>query len=90
MVEQFAQIYEDKVRVVGMGTQDSFGLAEEFVARHGSATPLMTWDETFQTWDYYQVRGQPVVILLDPAGKPLGQWYGLTQEMVDMVEAYGT
>jgi hypothetical protein len=89
VVEQFAQRYEDKVRVVGLGTQDSYGLAEEFVARNGTATPLMTWDETFLTWDHYEVRGQPVTILLDPAGQPLGQWYGMTQEMVDLVDGYG-
>ncbi len=71
-----------------MGTQDSFGLAEQFVARTGTETPLMTWDETFATWDFYQVRGQPTAILLDPAGMPLGQWFGLTQEMVTLVENY--
>lgn len=71
-----------------MGTQDSFGLAEEFLERHQVTTPLMTWDETFETWDHYDVRGQPVVILLDPEGNPLGQWYGLTREAVDLVINY--
>lgn len=88
MLEQFAQIYEDKVRVVGMGTQDSFGLAEDFLARNELSTPLMTWDETFETWAHYDVRGQPVVILLDPAGQMLGQWYGLTREAADLVENF--
>ncbi len=71
-----------------MGTQDSFGLAEDFLSRHTVNTPLMTWDQTFETWDYYDVRGQPVVILLDESGNPLGQWYGLTREAADLVENY--
>ena len=86
MVEQFAQLYEGRVRVIGMGTQDGIGLAEDFVSRNGTSTPLMTWDESFATWDYYQVRGQPATILLDPNGQPIGQWFGLSNEIVDIVE----
>lgn len=70
-----------------MGTQDSFELAEDFVDRNGTATPLMTWDETFQTWDYYEVRGQPTLILVDRAGLPLGTWNFLSDELVQLVEA---
>ncbi len=48
----------------------------------------MTWDETFETWAHYEVRGQPQVILLDENGAKLGQWFGLTREAVDLVENY--
>ena len=72
-----------------MGTQDSFALAEDFVARNGTTTPLMTWDETFLTWDHYQVRGQPFILLLDEVGQPLGAWTGLSDELVDLVTNYG-
>lgn len=89
MLEQFAQLYEDKVRVVGMGTQDSADLAGQFLDRHTLENVFMTWDESFQTWEYYQVRGQPTVILVDPQGTPLGQWWGLTQEAATMVEEFG-
>lgn len=71
-----------------MGTQDSLEQAEDFLERNSVTTPLMTWDESFQTWDYYDVRGQPVVILVDPVGNQLGQWYGLTREAVELVENY--
>ena len=47
----------------------------------------MTWDETFQTWEHYEVRRQPTVVLVDAAGETLGQWSGLSQDMVDLVEA---
>lgn len=88
MLEQFAQIYEGEVRVVGMGAQDSLGLAEDFLLRNELETPLMTWTESFDSWQYYQVRGTPSVILVDPQGQPMGQWFGLTQEMVTMVEEF--
>lgn len=87
VVEQFAQIYEGKVRVVGMGAQDDLDFAERFLERTGVSTPLMTWDASFETWAYYQVRGQPVTILLDPNGNPLGQWFGLSSEIVDLIDA---
>ena len=48
----------------------------------------MTWTESFDSWQYYQVRGTPSVILVDPQGQPMGQWFGLTQEMVTMVEEF--
>ncbi len=71
-----------------MGSQDDLGLAESFVERHQTNTPLMTWDESFATWAHYEVRGQPTIILLDPSGEQLGMWFGLTSEMVDIVENY--
>jgi hypothetical protein len=71
-----------------MGTQDDLALAQTFVDRHGTATPLMTWDQTFETWDHYEVRGQPTTILVDPAGEVLGRWFGLTREMIDLVEDF--
>ena len=86
VVEQFAQLYEDKVRVVGLGTQDDLAFAERFIERTGVQTPLMTWDASFETWSYYQVRGQPVTILVDPNGQPLGQWFGLSNEIVTLID----
>lgn len=71
-----------------MGSQDSLDLATQFLDRHGLETVLVTWDQSFETWNYYQVRGQPVVILVDPQGVPLGQWRGLTQEAADLVESF--
>lgn len=71
-----------------MGAQDNFGMAEEFVERTGTATPLMIWDASFETWSHYDVRGQPTAVLVDPNGAELGRWFGLTREMVDLVEQY--
>ncbi len=80
-------MYKDDVRVVGMGTQDDLGLAEDFLDRHNPDSVLMTWDESFATWDYYEVRGQPTTILVDPSGRPLGQWVGLDNEIVSILDS---
>lgn len=71
-----------------MGTQDSFGQAEDFLERGGVVTPLMTWDESFETWEHYEVRGQPMTVLVEPNGNELGRWRGVTREMLDIVDAY--
>ena len=68
--------------MVGLGTQDSLQLAEEFVDRNGTSTPLMTWDATFETWNHYEVRGQPTLILVDQGGQPLGTWHSLSDELI--------
>ena len=73
--------------MVGLGTQDDLALAEDFVERNGMTTPLMTWDETFETWLYYDVRSQPTIILVDKDGMPLGGWHGLSDELVALVES---
>jgi hypothetical protein len=71
-----------------MGSQDNLGMAEEFVSRNEVATPLMTWDSGFDTWEHYGVRGQPYVMLLDENGATLGEWFGLTRDAIDLVESY--
>ena len=76
MVEQFAQEYGDQVRVVGMGAQDNLDLAYNFLETTGATTPFMIWDQGFDTWVYYGVRGQPTAILVDVEGNPLQGWRG--------------
>ncbi len=63
-----------------MGAQDSFALAEDFVSATGTASFPMTWDESFETWSFYGVRGQPYAILLDSSGAILGEWGGAIPE----------
>ncbi len=72
-----------------MGAQDSLGLAETFVADTGTATPLMIWDASFETWNYYGVTGQPTAILVDPTGNPIQGWRGFfdQEEVLDLVAA---
>ncbi len=59
-----------------MGAQDSFGQAEDFRNDFGTESFLMIWDESFASWQYYGVRGQPTAILVDATGEPITGWTG--------------
>jgi thioredoxin-like negative regulator of GroEL len=61
--------------VIGLGTQDSLGEAEEFVSKYGT-TFTMLWDESFESWQAFDVRSQPTAILFAADGTPLGGWLG--------------
>jgi hypothetical protein len=61
--------------VIGVGTQDSLGLAEGFVASTGT-TFTMLWDPTFESWRQLGISGQPAGMLLDSNGQILDQWRG--------------
>ena len=59
-----------------MGAQDSFEQAQEFQAATGTTSFPMIWDESFESWNYYGVRGQPYIILLDANGDVIDEWGG--------------
>lgn len=63
-----------------MGAQDSLSYAEEFVTTTGTESLLMIWDESFTSWQYYGVRGQPTAILVDAGGNPIQGWAGRFDE----------
>ena len=75
-VEAFAGKYGGDVDVVGVGTQDSLGLAETFVSSYGVKTPQMLWDPGFDSWRDLGITSQPTWILLSPAGKEIDRWTG--------------
>lgn len=75
-VEAFAQRHGGSVSVVGIGTQDDFALAEDFVASYGVSTPRMLWDPGFESWQSLEITGQPTWVLLSPGGEELGRWQG--------------
>ncbi len=66
--------------MVGLGSQDSLALAESFVADTGAESMLMVWDESFESWLFYGVRGQPTAILVAPDGTAIAAWQGLFPE----------
>lgn len=75
-VQKFATDNVGKVNVVGVGTQDSFGQAEDFVAKHDLTTPTMVWDESFKSWTIMGISSMPTWILLGPDGNQLLRWAG--------------
>lgn len=62
--------------VVGLGTQDSLGEAEEFVEDRGTQSFTMLWDESFETWLEIGVTSQPSAVLLAADGTPISGWVG--------------
>lgn len=63
-----------------MGAQDSLDQAGDFLELTGVSTPLMIWDASFETWNYYGVTGQPTAILVDREGNPIAGWRGFFDE----------
>ena len=59
-----------------MGAQDDFAFAQEFRSSTGTESFLMIWDESFASWQYYGVTGQPAAVLVDPTGEPIAGWTG--------------
>ena len=62
--------------MVGLGGQDTYGEAVEFVERYGTKSFRMLYDESFQSWSDLGIRGQPVAILFDTEGKGQYTWFG--------------
>ena len=79
-VEAFAAENVDTLRVVGLGTQDDFAEAEEFVDKHGIENIEMFWESGFESWNHFEVRSQPTAILLDTDGTPIIGWSGSFDE----------
>lgn len=63
------------MRVVGLGTQDSLGQANDFVDEFG-LTFDMLWDESFVSWQVIGVSSQPAAVLLAADGTPITGWMG--------------
>lgn len=64
-VEQFARDHADEIQVVGVGAQDDFEYALEFVDSTGVDTPEMIWDPSFETWSRFGVRINSQMMLMN-------------------------
>ncbi len=73
---QFVSQHGEQIRVVGLGGQDSVEEAEAFVSDTGTDNVEMYWDPTLESWSFFEVRGQPAAILLNPDGSVAGSWTG--------------
>ena len=61
--------------MIGLGTQDSYAEAREFVSRHG-VTFRMLREGGFASWDAFGIQGQPASILVSKDGRELKRWIG--------------
>lgn len=62
--------------VVGLGAQDTYQEALDFVDKYGTRSFRMLYDESFQSWADLGIRGQPISILFDTDGRGQTIWYG--------------
>ena len=62
--------------MVGLGTQDSLGDAQNFVEDYGTESFTMLWDESFETWLEIGVTSQPSAVLIAADGEPIAGWIG--------------
>jgi len=54
------------VQVVGLGAQDDFRQAHDFLEDGGLETPTMLWDPSFATWQSFGVQANSQMIVLSP------------------------
>ncbi len=45
----------------------------------------MVWDESFDSWEAYDVTGQPFFVLVEPDGTEIGRWRGFSDEIQDLI-----
>ncbi len=72
-----------------MGAQDGFEQAQGFVESTGTQSLMMIWDESFASWSYYGVQGQPAALLVDASGNPIQGWLGAfdVDEVLELARA---
>ena len=66
--------------MIGLGTQDSLGQAEDFIEDYGTTSFTMLWDESFYSWQVLGVSSQPTAILFAPDGTAITGWRGAFPE----------
>ncbi len=62
--------------MVGLGAQDTYDEALDFVEKYGTRSFRMLYDESFESWAQLGIRGQPIAILFDTQGRGNTIWYG--------------
>ncbi len=50
--------------MIGLGAQDDFDLATDFLDRTGVETPTMLWDAGFSTWSAFGVQANSQMMLI--------------------------
>ncbi|WP_394936390.1 TlpA family protein disulfide reductase, partial [uncultured Ilumatobacter sp.] len=68
------------VEVIGLGTQDSLGQAQDFVEDYGTESFTMLWDQSFLSWQALGVTSQPAAVMFAADGTPITGWIGAFPE----------
>ena len=54
------------MQVIGVGAQDDFRLAQDFLERTGVQTPTMLWDPSFATWSAFGIQANSQMMVVTP------------------------
>jgi hypothetical protein len=74
------------VQVIGMGAQDDFGQARDFLDRTGVATPTMLWDPSFATWQAFGVQANSQMMVVSPdLAQGSSLLYGFNDDQQDAI-----
>ena len=65
--------------MIGLGTQDSLGQANDFDDKFDTSFDML-WDESFISWQTIGVSSQPTAVMLAPDGTPITGWIGAFPE----------
>lgn len=71
-----------------MGTQDNLDEAKDFVDRHEIESVEMYWDDSFDSWEPFEITRQPAAVLLDDDGSVVERWQGQLDpdEVLDAID----
>ena len=77
--------------MIGVGAQDDFDLALDFLDRTGVETPTMLWDPSFATWEAFGVQANSQMMVVSPdleTGSSLIYGFGENQRtsIIEFVE----
>jgi hypothetical protein len=76
--------------VIGLGTQDDFDFALDFIADTGVTTPTMLWDPSFDTWRALGVTINSQMMMVSPDLEQRTEvWFGFggdqQQQILDLL-----
>jgi len=54
------------VQVIGLGAQDDFAYAQDFIDSGRLETPAMLWDASFATWQAFGVQANSQMMVISP------------------------
>lgn len=74
-LKAFAEKYGDKIRVLGVGAQDTRGQAADFVESTETQNLAMLWDQSGESWISFNVTNQPTVIVLSRDGDQRARFF---------------
>lgn len=69
------------IQIIGVGAQDDFAYAQDFIASTGTDSPTMLWDPSFTTWmDFGVSVNSQMMIASADLTQATDLFYGFTDE----------